>query len=61
LGGEKCRNPLGVSLELRTGDAAPRVLLHNEEEDVPVCLELTLAEAAALMSVPQELTGMARP
>jgi hypothetical protein len=60
LQGEKCRNPLGVSLE-RTGDGPVRVVLSNEEEQVPVLLELTVAEAGALARALGELTGMARP
>jgi hypothetical protein len=60
LGGEKCQNPLGVSLE-RTGDGPPRVVLCNEDEPVPVLLELTVAEAAALAAVLHELTALGTP
>jgi hypothetical protein len=60
VGGQKHRNPLGVSLE-RDGGGPLRVVLCAEDEPRPVLVVLTVPEAMALARALRELTGLARP
>jgi hypothetical protein len=59
VAGEKCRNPLGVTLE-RAGDGPAGIVLCNEDEPVPVLVNLTVAEAADLAARLTELVTLAR-